>query len=260
MSAPWFWAACAWHLMWLNDILWIKLNLIYLFVVSKEHLVLDKQNRRLFQRETADVRRQDLIDATLDVISEKGFRGATVREISDRADVTQGLIRHYFSSKEELVNAAYDYHMSQMTELTLTQYMEVDLSAIQRLSNTIISNLTSPVLDERNVILWASFFGKIRSEPGIRQTHEQTYLTFREGLEKLIFAALAEAGRAPSKTQCRRLAIASNALIDGLWIEGGAMPREFDSDDMVAIGLQSIGALIGLDLPYASPIVADTTR
>ncbi len=209
---------------------------------------MDKQNRKLFHREAPDVRRQDLIDATLSLISENGFSGATVREIAKRANVTQGLIRHYFSSKEELINAAYEYHMSHMTELALNQHLVSEAPAFDRLCATIKSNLMQPILDEGNVILWASFLSKLQSEPGIRQTHEQTYLQFREGLEELIYAALEEANRAPSKAECRRYAIACNALIDGLWIEGGAMQGEFDLNELVELGLSSIGAVIGLDL------------
>lgn len=104
------------------------------------------------------------------------------------------------------------------------------LLAVVWLAGTIRLKLTAPVLDERNLVQWASFIGKLRKDPSIRRTHSQTYLRFREGLEQLIRAALEEAGRTSAKGECRRLAISCNALIDGLWIEGCAMPDEFDRD------------------------------
>lgn len=206
------------------------------------------KTKRVFQRESADVRRQSLINATLNIIGEAGFDAATVREITQRADVTQGLVRHYFSSKGELISAAYDYHMSQMTELALNPVVPSNASAIYRLAATVRANLTPPVMAEQNLTLWAAFLGKLSEEDYIRKTHERTYLQFREGLAVQIQAALQEAGRNPNPALCRQLAISCNALIDGLWIEGSAFHLAFDGDEVVTLGLSTIGTLIGLDL------------
>ena len=50
-------------------------------------------------------RRQQILEAALDVFAEWGFEGATTTEIATRAGVTHGLIYFYFSSKEELFAA-----------------------------------------------------------------------------------------------------------------------------------------------------------
>jgi AcrR family transcriptional regulator len=54
-------------------------------------------------------RRQQMIEAALDVFAEQGFEGATTKDIAARADVTQGLIYFYFRSKEDLFLAAYEH-------------------------------------------------------------------------------------------------------------------------------------------------------
>jgi AcrR family transcriptional regulator len=64
--------------------------------------------RKKFSREPAGQRKNDLIAATLRVITVSGMHAATVRSISEEADVTQGLIRHYFKTKKELISAAYE--------------------------------------------------------------------------------------------------------------------------------------------------------
>jgi AcrR family transcriptional regulator len=73
-------------------------------------------DQRKFTRELPAQRREQLILAVLSLIARKGVRASTVRDIAQEAGVTQGLIRHYFGSKESLVAAAYDYHMSRMTD------------------------------------------------------------------------------------------------------------------------------------------------
>jgi AcrR family transcriptional regulator len=53
----------------------------------------------------AEWRRERLLDAALDVFVERGVEGATVRDITAAAGVTQGLLYHYFDGKDALVRA-----------------------------------------------------------------------------------------------------------------------------------------------------------
>lgn len=71
---------------------------------------------------------------------------------------------------------------------------------------------------------------------------------FRDRLEDLIIAALEEAGRSQSADVTVRLAIAVNAVIDGLWLEGSVLPEGFYEDELPNIGLNSIEAIVGLTL------------
>jgi AcrR family transcriptional regulator len=50
-------------------------------------------------------RRRQIMEAALPVFAEKGFKGATNRDIAERAAIAPGLIYHYFASKEDLFNA-----------------------------------------------------------------------------------------------------------------------------------------------------------
>lgn len=53
-----------------------------------------------------DVRRTELISATLRVISAQGFEGTTVRDIARAAGASAGSVNYYFSSKDGLLRAA----------------------------------------------------------------------------------------------------------------------------------------------------------
>lgn len=204
--------------------------------------------RRKFTRESAQQRKRTLIEATLELVAEKGVQGATVRGIADRAQVTQGLIRHYFSSKEELITAAFEHHMTQMTDLTFAPVADVKGSARDQLRVFVQSSLMPPVVDPRSIALWAGFLNKVQHDAQMKETHAKTYVQFRDRLEKLIRAALEEAGRETEPARLYQLATACNALIDGLWMEGGALPEAFAPGELSQIGLTSVGAIIGLPL------------
>jgi AcrR family transcriptional regulator len=61
-------------------------------------------------------RRQQILEAALDVFADEGFEGATTKAIAARADVTQGLIYFYFPSKEDLFFAAFAHQAQQVFE------------------------------------------------------------------------------------------------------------------------------------------------
>ena len=57
-------------------------------------------NKRQEQREQA---RQAIEDAALALFAEQGFAATTVQQVATRAEVSKGLVHHYFAKKEDLV-------------------------------------------------------------------------------------------------------------------------------------------------------------
>ena len=52
--------------------------------------------------------RERIVEAAAEAFAEKGFRGASTRDIAQRAGTNQGLITYHFRSKDELWRAAAD--------------------------------------------------------------------------------------------------------------------------------------------------------
>ncbi|MGH2756378.1 MAG: TetR/AcrR family transcriptional regulator [Actinomycetota bacterium] len=55
-------------------------------------------------------RREDILLASLRLFAEKGFHGTSMRDIARAADITEGLIYHYFASKRDLFTAIIEEH------------------------------------------------------------------------------------------------------------------------------------------------------
>jgi AcrR family transcriptional regulator len=53
-------------------------------------------------------RREDILQASLHLFAERGFHGTSMRDIARAADITEGLIYHYFASKRDLFRAIID--------------------------------------------------------------------------------------------------------------------------------------------------------
>lgn len=65
-----------------------------------------------------DAAREKIIAASLEAFAARGFDGAAVKEIAERAGVSKGLPYHYFKSKEALLAAALRSRLDDLLELT----------------------------------------------------------------------------------------------------------------------------------------------
>ena len=54
-----------------------------------------------------DSRRRQLIEVTIDSLAELGYVGTTLAQIASRAEVSPGLVAHYFGDKDSLLDAAF---------------------------------------------------------------------------------------------------------------------------------------------------------
>ena len=191
--------------------------------------------------------RQDLIEATLDSVAEYGLQGATLRTIALRAGVTAGLIRHYFPGKAELLQEAYTALVGRMTEQAKAALAMQDAWPRQRLAAFVTANLNAPIIDARVFSLWATFLGRASADPTLARAHREGYLGFRNEVEAVVAEVLAAEQRKPDASQLRHHAIAINAIIDGLWIEGCLAGEMFSPGELAAIGVKAVEAELGLE-------------
>jgi AcrR family transcriptional regulator len=76
-------------------------------------------------------RREDILNASLNLFAEKGFHGTSMRDIARAADITEGLIYHYFASKRDLFRAIIEEHSFLPLLRTLPDLAEhLDLRAL----------------------------------------------------------------------------------------------------------------------------------
>lgn len=76
-------------------------------------LVIEKNGVRARQ---AAATRMKILQAALDLFAEKGFEGASLRDIAARAGVIHGLIKYHFKNKNELWKSAVDYLFERQAE------------------------------------------------------------------------------------------------------------------------------------------------
>jgi AcrR family transcriptional regulator len=173
------------------------------------------RERARFVRETADVRRQALIDATARCLAEKGVGGTSVRAICAHAGVSSGLLTHYFDGVDALILATYADVGARVSAALDAAVEAAGDDPRDRLRACLQANFMPPVLDPDLLATWIAFWSLVKSDPAIAAVHADVYGGVRIQLEALLKAA------APAMTpaQTRVAAISLTALVDGLWLE-----------------------------------------
>src|SRR5881227_4303629 len=67
-------------------------------------------------------KRRLILDAAIHVFARKGFHSCRVSDVADEAGVAYGLVYHYFSSKEEILNTLF----TERWQLMLDAIVEID--------------------------------------------------------------------------------------------------------------------------------------
>lgn len=65
------------------------------------------------RRSIEEIRKEEIMNAFLEVISEKGLANASIREIANTVGCNHGILRHYFGNKEGLIKCTVDFLMDE---------------------------------------------------------------------------------------------------------------------------------------------------
>lgn len=128
-----------------------------------------------------DIRRR-LIDAAAEVFAERGYDGARVQQIAERADLTTGAIYNRFSGKSELLLEAADHH----SDDPLPMLIDADLSTADVLAAAAAALVdTKPTLGRA---LLHELFLSARREPELADKLRPRLVESNEQLARLISA------------------------------------------------------------------------
>lgn len=197
--------------------------------------------RASFVRESADVRRQALIDATARCLAERGAGGASVRVICAMAGVSPGLLTHYYDGIEALILATYRDVGRRVGEAMDAAAEAAGSDPRARLDAYATASFLPPVLDPDLLATWVAFWSLVKSTPPIAQAHAEIYAAYRDAMQALIAAC--RPGMAPDKIRLNAVAI--TALVDGFWLELCLDTSSFTAQEACEMTRRWISDLLG---------------
>ena len=91
-----------------------------------------------------NITEQKIIEAAEIVFHEKGFDGARMQEIADKASINKGLLHYYFKSKDALFDAIFNMALKKMSG-TINSILKMDISLEEKM-NLIIDSYMNLLL------------------------------------------------------------------------------------------------------------------
>lgn len=164
------------------------------------------------------LRKQQLIDATLDSVAQFGLQNTTIITISRIAGLSSGIISHYFGGKQQLVEATVKHLLEQLKLALLERVSGQHLGAVERLKMIIEANFTQLQRSKPATKTWLSFWAQSMHEPGLarlqninsKRLHSNLLFSFRQLLnDDLALIATKQTA----------------AMIDGFWLRSALSPR-----------------------------------
>ena len=74
-----------------------------------------------------EVRKQELLDAAMNVFADKGYEAVTMKDIAQEANVVPGLCYHYFRNKQELYHAAVTRYARECSKAFIAVFRQTDM-------------------------------------------------------------------------------------------------------------------------------------
>lgn len=185
-----------------------------------------------FSRIQPEMRREELVDATLRCLAQHGHAGVSVRKIAAAAGVSIGLINHYYASVDQLISHAYET-LSGGIATSLLDVSAGGASPRDCLSLFIRESFGPGIFDPATLGVWVVFWSMVRHSADMQAVQQRTYAQYRQVLERHLGALAAEAGL--PEMNIRAAATALNALLDGLWLTWCLNPRDFSVEEGIAM-------------------------
>jgi betaine-aldehyde dehydrogenase len=160
--------------------------------------------------ELEDFRRVQLVEVTIDSLAEVGYVGSTLAQIASRADVSPGLVAHYFDDKEGLLEAAFRTLSRRLFE-QMDARMRQARTPRGRIQAIIDINLGPQEFTQRTGSAWLAFWGQVPHVEGLKRV-QNAYQ--RRMVSNLRYALV----RLLPVVEARSLAATIAAMIDGVWL------------------------------------------
>ncbi len=124
-----------------------------------------------------ELRKSEITRAVIRSIGKEGLANVTIRGIAREGGFSSGTLAHYFNSKEELINFAFDEiskHAFARIENRVGEYQTA-----QHKVRAVIEELTPQVSDEHDAVISVSFWAAARQDEKLRRKFHDVYANFR---------------------------------------------------------------------------------
>lgn len=172
-----------------------------------------------------NIRQQEIIEEFYKVATEVGLENASIGKVSDKMDVSKGLIMHYFETKESLLLALNDYILDKYL-LFINAEAQNSINTKEELVVFVTSLFSRKWANYVDDSVFYSFYALIYRHETIRQNFKTFLSSLRHNLYTILVSC--KENNIIANKDIKLLSDFFFILIDGAYFKLGAY---IDNDD-----------------------------
>jgi TetR/AcrR family transcriptional repressor of bet genes len=171
--------------------------------------------------------RQRLIDACISALHIHGPSRTTVEKVVALADMSPGIVRFYFDSKDAMLVASLAYLAAEFEERVMTPVSRLQDTPVKALEQLVELYLDPDIASPRKVSVWYSFWGEASSRQEYLDICGKKDDDFAKLVHELIEELIAQTGQ--SHLDADGVALGLIGVLEVLW-QGFAFTGEAEID------------------------------
>ena len=176
-----------------------------------------------------EIRRLQLIMAAIDSIAKRGFSDTTLRHVTEKANLSHGVVNYHFDSKEALYDATLGYLAQEHYGLWTQYYDKAEPTPAHRLAAILSADFDKKICTHKRLAVWFAFWGQAKYRPNYLKIHNK-YDNERYGrIVEICAELISEGGYADLDPE--RTARTIESLSDGSWLCLMLYPKVADREE-----------------------------
>jgi AcrR family transcriptional regulator len=190
---------------------------------------MDKRARDATPRKASrEVRRQQLIDATIETLATRGYAQTTMTDVAKTAGVSHGLVNFHFETKEKLLAETLLYLAQDYRENWQEALAAAPHDPAAQLDALIIADFNARICTTPKLLAWCAFWGEAQSRPMYQEKCGANDLAYNTMLEGVVHRVIADGGYPHNAERAARV---MRVTVEGVWMDLLTMTNPYSRDE-----------------------------
>ncbi|MEZ5773370.1 MAG: TetR family transcriptional regulator C-terminal domain-containing protein [Hyphomicrobiaceae bacterium] len=193
------------------------------------------------RNERKQATRQELIQATIDAIAEGGLSALTLGKITQRADLSRGLVNFHFRHKEQLLVETLSFLTEEYRQSWRQAVARAGADPAAELEAIVRNDFHPAICNRKKVAVWFAFRGESKARPTYLEVCKRADDEFSTVVTGIVGRLVAAGGY---RIDPQATAIGLQAMIEGLWLDCLMYPQSFRREDAMATVMSYLAAVM----------------
>lgn len=205
---------------------------------------------------TADVRRQQMLRAALDVISERGYPDTRIADVAERSGISPALVIYYFQTKDRLLTEAIRF--SEESWYSAAQRRLASLPTDAARIEAVVAMICIPEEDPEQHSswpVWLDFWAQAARNAEVAIVRQRADERWRDTIGSLVRDGL-ESGEFRD-VNAADFAVLLSSLLNGLAIQIALNDPVVDAAGAFEVSMRFAAGVLGFDWTPGRPRVLD---